>query len=195
MSDNSVTFNGTFKSNSSVLKLNSVAFPGECGKQVRYDATLETKVFGFDTKITFKTPNYTALFDLGAFRWTKFVSGKERNCWFNPYLKINLDQTLKTNDVSLGLISTLDSKCMSVHQLNMTPGKASAGLSAQSYLQYKCCNYFASMFMKYDLMNFKSGTQEKKLRLGYQFDKAQMCFGVNQIQPSSWGKFCGEAFL
>lgn len=92
--DNSLSFNGTFKSSNSVLKLNSLAFPSGCGagsKSVKYDATIETKVFGLDTKFTLKTPNYSVLFDLGAFRWTKFVSGKERNYWFNPYLKINMD--------------------------------------------------------------------------------------------------------
>jgi hypothetical protein len=64
-----------------------------------------------DTKITFKTPNYSVLFDLGAYRWAKVVSGKERNCWFNPYLKFNLDSSLTTNDVAVGFISTLEGKC------------------------------------------------------------------------------------
>lgn len=118
ITDNSLTFNGVFKSNNSTLKLNSVAFPVSCGSscnQVKYDATLETKVFGLDTKFTFKTPNYSALFDLGSYRWTRLVSGKERNCWFNPYLKVNMDQVLKTNDVSMGVITTIDGKFMEVN--------------------------------------------------------------------------------
>jgi hypothetical protein len=61
-----------------VLKLNSVILPGLNGsdnKQIKYDATLETKVFGFDTKFNLKTPNFSVLFDLGNYRWTKVVSG------------------------------------------------------------------------------------------------------------------------
>jgi hypothetical protein len=113
--DNSLTFNGNFKTSNSVLKLNSVILPGLNGsdnKNIKYDATLETKVFGFDTKFNLKTPNFSVLFDLGNYRWTKIVSGKDRNVWLNPYVKFGSDQNLKTSDISLGFISTLDSKCL-----------------------------------------------------------------------------------
>lgn len=49
--------------------------------------------------------------------------------------------------------------------------------------------------MKYDLKNIQAGTQEKKLRIGYQMDKAHLCFGVNQNSAASWGRLCGETFL
>lgn len=108
-----------------------------CGsntKQVKYDATLETKVFGFDTKFTFKTPNYSALIDLGAYRWTKVISGKQRDNWLNPYIKINLDQTLRASDLALGVISTLDSKCLSSHLINISKDKETTKLIGQTYL-------------------------------------------------------------
>lgn len=92
--DNSMGFNGTFRSNSSVLRLNSTAFPAifeNEKKPAKFDASLETKIFGVNSKINFKAPNYSALFDFGAFRWTKFISGKEKNCWFNPYAKFSID--------------------------------------------------------------------------------------------------------
>ena len=154
--DNSLSFNGNFKTSNSVLKLNSIIFPGLNGsdnKQIKYDATLETKVFGLDTKFNLKTPNFSVLFDLGNYRWTKIVSGKERNVWMNPYVKFGVDQNLKTSDISLGFISTLENKCLLNEQVSISPDKGSFKLTGLSYLQYKCCKYFASLFLKYDLQN------------------------------------------
>jgi hypothetical protein len=77
-SDNALNFNGTFKTSGSVLKLNSVVNSGlkdHANKGLRYDAALETKIFGLDTKFTLKSPNISVLFDFGAYRWTKVVSG------------------------------------------------------------------------------------------------------------------------
>lgn len=122
--DNSLNFNGSFRSQGSVLKLNSVINSGlkdHANKGLRYDASFETKVFGLDTKFTLKTPNFSVLFDLGAYKWTKVISGQNRYVWFNPYIKFGMDQSLNTSDLSLGLISTLDTKCLSAHQINLNP--------------------------------------------------------------------------
>lgn len=97
----------------------------------------------------------------------------------------------------MGLISTLEGKCLSAHQLNFSPSKDQSGfgLTAQSYMQYKCCSYFASLYAKYDLMNLKAGTIEKKAKLGYSWQQAQLCLGLEQATPSSWGQFCGLATM
>jgi hypothetical protein len=135
--DNAINFNGTFRSSGSVLKLNSVINSGlkeHANKGLRYDASFETKVFGLDTKFSLKTPNFSALIDLGAYRWTKVISGQSKNIWFNPYFKIGLDQNLNTSDVSLGLISTLDTKCLSNHQISVNPCQGLAKVTGLSYL-------------------------------------------------------------
>ncbi len=93
--DNSVNFNGSFRTSNSVLKLNTLIFPGvgvTSSKGFKYDSSLETKVFGLNAKFTLKSPNLITLLDLGSYRWTKVVAGKPRNMWFNPYFKLKLDQ-------------------------------------------------------------------------------------------------------
>jgi hypothetical protein len=95
----------------------------------------------------------------------------------------------------LGFISTLESKCLLNEQVTISPNKGAFKLTGFSYLQYKCCKYFASLFLKYDLQNIKVGTQEKRLRFGYDWDKAHMCFGINQANTAAWGQFVGDTFL
>jgi hypothetical protein len=93
-SDSNIGFNGTFRSQNSVLKLNSVVnsgFKQKFNKGIRYDASFETKVFGLDSKFNFRAPHIEATFDLGAFKWAKVVAGQAMNFWFNPYIKFGFD--------------------------------------------------------------------------------------------------------
>jgi hypothetical protein len=92
--DNSVNFNGSFKTSNSVLKVNSLVATGfgkADNKGFKYDASLETKVFGLDAKFTLKSPNLITLLDFGSYRWTKVIAGKPTNMWFNPYFKLKMD--------------------------------------------------------------------------------------------------------
>jgi hypothetical protein len=102
--------------------LNSVAnigFKDNFSKGVRYDATFETKAFGFDTKLCFKAPHIEGTVDLGAYRWTKIVSGKGNNIWLNPYFKFGFDQNLHYGDFSLGFLFNWNSKIFENHQITV----------------------------------------------------------------------------
>ena len=92
--NNSLNFNGTFKTKNSVLKLNTTINSGlkdQFSKGVWYDASLETKLFGLDTKINLKAPHFEAIVDFGALKWTSLFTGKPNIFWFNPYIKTGLD--------------------------------------------------------------------------------------------------------
>jgi hypothetical protein len=62
-------------------------------------------------------------------------------------------------------------------------------------LQYSCCKKFASAFAKYDLNDIQKGTQEKKIRIGYQMENVSLGMQFDQKEQRSWAEMDGQVSL